>query len=126
MRTIHQIRLENVRALAEEFKSQSEFADAIGKVPTQVSRFMGKNPTKNIGNDLAEEIEKALGLEEGALDIPNLNSNTRGYQSSKYQEADQGHKEIVDEVADELLNMSMEEAERLKKAMELLRGKNSP
>lgn len=69
MRNVHIIRLENARKLAKSFKTKAAFANAIGKQPTQVSRFMGKNPTKRIGDDVARDIEIAFGLEEGYLDL---------------------------------------------------------
>ena len=69
MRTIYEIRLANARKLASKYKNQAEFANAINKPATQVSRFMGKNPTKNIGDEIASDIEVALGLESGYLDI---------------------------------------------------------
>lgn len=68
MRTIYEIRLTNARKLASRYKNQAEFANAINKPATQVSRFMGKNPTKNIGDEIANDIEMALGLESGYLD----------------------------------------------------------
>lgn len=69
MRTIYEIRLANARKLASKYKNQAEFANAINKPATQVSRFMGKNPTKNIGDEIASDIEVALGLDPGYLDI---------------------------------------------------------
>ena len=122
MRTIYKIRLDNVRALASKYPSQSAFADAIGKVPTQVSRFMGKNPTKRIGEDMAAEIEAVLGLNDGFLDLATTENSERSYKDESYQKADQEHKLLVDDVANDMLNMTKDEAKRLKQAMELLRG----
>jgi transcriptional regulator with XRE-family HTH domain len=72
MREIYKIRLNNVRNIAETFTTQAEFADAIGKEPTQVSRLIGKNPTKNIGDEIANGIEISLGLNLNSLDRSNL------------------------------------------------------
>lgn len=47
-----------------------DVADKLGKAPAQVSAFGGKNPTKGIGDQIAREIEKALHLHEGYLDMP--------------------------------------------------------
>jgi len=64
---------------------------------------------------------KAYGSEDD--DKPSVND--RLYQSKIYQDAEKEHKDIVDSVANEMLQMSKEEAKRLKQAMELLRGKNT-
>jgi len=122
MRAIYKIRLDNVRALASKYPNQAAFADAIGKVPTQVSRFMGKNPTKQIGEDIAAEIESVLGLNNGFLDLLPDESSERSYKNGNYQRADEEHKLLVDDVANDMLNMTKDEARRLKQAMELLRG----
>ncbi|WP_239959213.1 LexA family protein [Pseudomonas syringae] len=45
-------------------------AELLGKAPAQVSAFGGKNPTKGIGDQIAREIEAALGLHNGYLDMP--------------------------------------------------------
>lgn len=58
----------------------TDIADKLGKAPAQVSAFGGKNPTKGIGNQIAREIEKALNLQSGYLDMPHsygeLNNGT--------------------------------------------------
>jgi SOS-response transcriptional repressor LexA len=69
MRNIHTIRLNNARELASQFDTKAQFAEKLGKEPTQVSRFMGKNPTKKIGDLIAEQIESAFGKPKGWLDI---------------------------------------------------------
>lgn len=69
MRNIHTIRLVNAKALAKDFSTKTAFAEKLGKEPTQVSRFMGKNPTKRIGDLIAEQIETAFGKPKGWLDI---------------------------------------------------------
>ncbi|WP_235662538.1 MULTISPECIES: LexA family protein [Pseudomonas syringae group] len=45
-------------------------AELLDKAPAQVSAFGGKNPTKGIGDQIAREIEAALGLHNGYLDMP--------------------------------------------------------
>lgn len=47
----------------------TDVADLLGKAPAQVSAFGGKNPTKGIGDQIAREIEKALSLYNGYLDM---------------------------------------------------------
>ena len=48
----------------------TDVADLLAKAPAQVSAFGGKNPTKGIGNQIAREIEQALDLPSGYLDLP--------------------------------------------------------
>ncbi|TKJ80073.1 peptidase S24 [Pseudomonas koreensis] len=68
---ISDTRLHNFRrVLAERKLRLTDIADLLGKAPAQVSAFGGKNPTKGIGDQIAREIEKALGLYDGYLDIP--------------------------------------------------------
>lgn len=51
-------RRENARRLAEEAGSKASFAEIIERSPGQVGHFIGPNPTKNIGKDLARHIER--------------------------------------------------------------------
>lgn len=56
--------------MAEKKLRLIDIADLLGKAPAQVSAFGGKNPTKGIGNQIARELETALGLHSGYLDMP--------------------------------------------------------
>jgi len=56
--------------MAERKLRLTDVADLLGKAPAQVSAFGGKNPTKGIGDQIAREIERALGLYNGYLDMP--------------------------------------------------------
>jgi SOS-response transcriptional repressor LexA len=68
---ISDTRLQNFRrVLAEKKLRLTDIADRLGKAPAQVSAFGGKNPTKGIGDQIAREIEQALGLHHGYLDMP--------------------------------------------------------
>jgi len=68
---ISDTRLQNFRRiLAERRLRLTDIADRLGKAPAQVSAFGGKNPTKGIGDQIAREIEKALNLHSGYLDMP--------------------------------------------------------
>ncbi|WP_346399703.1 LexA family transcriptional regulator [Pseudomonas syringae] len=63
-------RLQNLkRVLSDQKLRLTHLADRLGKAPAQVSAFAGKNPTKGIGDQIAREIEKALGLHMGYLDL---------------------------------------------------------
>lgn len=68
---ISDTRLQNFRrVLAEKKLRLTDIADLMGKAPAQVSAFGGKNPTKGIGDQIAREIEIALQLPNGYLDMP--------------------------------------------------------
>jgi len=68
---ISDTRLQNFRrVLAEKKLRLTDIADLLGKAPAQVSAFGGKNPSKGIGDQIAREIEKALDLHQGYLDMP--------------------------------------------------------
>lgn len=73
---ISDTRLQNLRRLmAERSLRLAQLAEKLEKAPAQVSAFAGRNPTKGIGDQIAREIEKALALPTGYLDIPSrLNS----------------------------------------------------
>lgn len=68
MKEISEIRLENARTLAEQVGGTGSFASRIDREPTQASRFMGRNPTKNIGDRLARHIEECFEKPKGWLD----------------------------------------------------------
>jgi SOS-response transcriptional repressor LexA len=68
---ISDTRLQNFRrVLAEKKLRLTDIAELLGKAPAQVSAFGGKNPTKGIGDQIAREIERALHLHDGYLDMP--------------------------------------------------------
>lgn len=68
---ISDTRLQNFRRVMAEKKLRlTDIADRLGKAPAQVSAFGGKNPTKGIGDQIAREIETALDLHNGYLDMP--------------------------------------------------------
>lgn len=68
MNDIDQIRKANARALADSLDTHADFAEKIDRVPTQVSRIIGKNATKGIGNRMARHIEECFGKPRGWLD----------------------------------------------------------
>ncbi|WP_339665214.1 S24 family peptidase [uncultured Pseudomonas sp.] len=77
--TIYDTRYQNTRRLlAERAISLKALADLLGKAPAQVSAFAGKNPHKNIGEQIAREIEKAFNIPKGSLDYPEHNNVTQG------------------------------------------------
>lgn len=67
--TIHEIRLKNTRKLMKDSGlSRQEFADKIEMSYNLLSQYIGKNPTKNIGDDTVEKIENAFDKPKGFLD----------------------------------------------------------
>lgn len=76
---IDEIRRNNARLLAKSFNNDAEFAAKIERSATQVSRLIGKNPTKNIGTRIARDIEKAFGKHEGWMDTP----HGEGYETKE-------------------------------------------
>ena len=58
---IHEIRLRNTRDLMKaEGLSRADFAEKIGLSYNLLSQYIGKTPTKNIGDETSEKIEQAL------------------------------------------------------------------
>ena len=73
---ISDTRLHNFRQILAEKKLRLiDIAELLGKAPAQVSAFGGRNPTKGIGDQIAREIERALSLPNGSLDVPHGYSN---------------------------------------------------
>lgn len=68
MKTIKEIRRINARNLRDRAGGNSSFAKKIDREPTQTSRFLGENATKNIGDDLARHIEECFKKPVGWLD----------------------------------------------------------
>lgn len=68
---IKDTRLQNFRRVLEEKNLKlKDISNLLDKAPSQISAFGGKNPTKGIGDQIAREIEKVLGLYHGFLDMP--------------------------------------------------------
>ena len=65
---VYRIRWLNFRRLAGHRGGVSEAARKLGKSQGQVSHFGGERPIKNIGHDIAREIEAAYGKSHGWLD----------------------------------------------------------
>ncbi|MCG8998719.1 hypothetical protein [Laribacter hongkongensis] len=61
------IRRANLRRLASRYPSLSAFADALDMDAGLLSRLIGINANKPVGNKLASRIECILGLPPGAL-----------------------------------------------------------
>lgn len=79
MLDINEIRHRNVRLLIRQLEEAegrtgdragglTMLAAKLGKSSGQVAHFASENPIKNIGNDIAREIEAKFGLERGWMD----------------------------------------------------------
>lgn len=68
MKTTDEIRLENGRALMKEAGGPSSFAERVDRQATQISRLVGKNPSKPIGDRLARHFEDCFNKPKGWLD----------------------------------------------------------
>jgi len=68
MKTIEEIRLENLKTLCAGFKSQRQFALHLGKTAQQVSQLLGKGNARGVGSAVAREIEEKCGKQRGWLD----------------------------------------------------------
>jgi hypothetical protein len=64
-----EIRRQNAKQLAASIGGQAEFGRKTGMSDSQITQNLGEKPTKNIGNLIADRIEKAFGLPPGWLDV---------------------------------------------------------
>ncbi|WP_151821677.1 LexA family transcriptional regulator [Acinetobacter oleivorans] len=77
LKTIHEIRLGNTRKLMKESGlTRSEFADKIEMSYNLLSQYIGKNPSKNIGDETAVKIEEAFNKPRGYLDQSDSQNET--------------------------------------------------
>lgn len=68
MKTIAEIHVENLTALASAFPSQRKFAEHINKDPKQVNQWWGKGSARGIGPLVAREVEQCFNKPRGWLD----------------------------------------------------------
>ncbi|WP_169516162.1 hypothetical protein [Halomonas halocynthiae] len=85
MKEIAQIRLENARTLAEQAGGTTQFAARVDREPTQMSRIMGANPTKNIGSRMARHIESCFNKPSGWMDYDHDTRIDTNAHSSNHQ-----------------------------------------
>ncbi len=69
MKTVHQIRYENMITVASYFRTRRDFAFAANITPQQVSQLINQPAVHKIGSTIAKRIEKGAGRPEGWLDI---------------------------------------------------------
>lgn len=68
MKTIEEIRLENLTELRRGFSSERQFAIKLNKQPNQVNQWFGKGSARSIQSESAREVEGILGKPYGWLD----------------------------------------------------------
>jgi SOS-response transcriptional repressor LexA len=73
---IHDIRLNKLRQLAQECGGRPELAEKMGISYVQLSNYIGKTPTRNIGNLMARRAESAFNKPHGWLDIIEEDDNS--------------------------------------------------
>lgn len=69
IKPLKEIRLLNARRLQEIAGGQKVICEKLGKSQSQVSAFMGSNPSKGIGDKVAQQLEDAFGLPRGWMDM---------------------------------------------------------
>jgi hypothetical protein len=75
--TVKEARYHNAKLLQESLPGgQRAFCEKLNKAQSQVSSFLGDNPSKGIGDKIACQIEQAFGKPKGWLDTPHNNANT--------------------------------------------------
>jgi len=68
VKTIEQIRLENLIELRSKFRFQRQFAQHLKKSDNQVSQWFGQSSARSIGSTNAREVEEIMGKPIGWLD----------------------------------------------------------
>lgn len=68
MLTCADIRRGNLRFLEDQLRGRENLCRTLDKDPKFISQLIGKNPTRNIGDTLAREIESLLDLDKGWMD----------------------------------------------------------
>lgn len=68
MNSIYDIRRDNAQLLVNFIGNKTLFSERIERSPTQVSRILGLNPTRNIGEKFARHIEHCFCLPKFWLD----------------------------------------------------------
>jgi hypothetical protein len=68
MKTIEEIRLENLTELRNGFPSERQFAIKLNKAPNQVNQWLGKGAARLIQSESAREVEEIMCKPRGWLD----------------------------------------------------------
>lgn len=97
MKTIIEIRRENMRELASRFESRAKFAEFIDRSPSQVNQIIGKTPLKAVGHNMAKLLEEKFDLPVGWMDAdhsddaaaPAIQSNAHSFVAADVYESDE-------------------------------------
>lgn len=69
MYDIKYIRRTNMLQLAKVAGGITNLAEKLGKSQSQISQLIGRNPSKNIGDKIARQVERTFGKPRGWMDI---------------------------------------------------------
>ena len=67
---IYQTSLANFRLAVEIFGTRKALSERVGLSPNLLNQYIGKNPIKRIGDEVARRLDSALKASEGFVDIP--------------------------------------------------------
>lgn len=105
LKTIDDVRRENARKLAADTGSNAAFSRKINRETTQVSRIIGKNYTRHIGDALARHIEDCFELAHGWLDqdwsatsLSAQESGSMGHESNVRPAENKGYCPVISRV----------------------------
>lgn len=117
---------------------QVELANALERSPSYISRVLSPQPARegshsnrNIGEELARDIERRLDLPIYSLDQPEdrpqgLEEPKRPYHTHQYDQVSEEHRRCVDNMANAMLRMTPEQAKAVEKAIRLLLRARTP
>jgi len=99
----HNIRRRNLRAIIErQFDGKAgRLADAIGKKRPQIYRlFSDAENSRDIGEELARDIENRLGLPYGSLDKEEMANDEANQIAQKYEKSSEEKRTAMKSLAD--------------------------
>lgn len=133
--TIYDIRRKNLRNLMNDLFEgrQVELANALERSPSYISRILSTHGStssqsnRNIGEELARDIEMRLNLPRYSLDYAadqqrpvGIEEPRRAYQTRVYENASEEHRHYVDSVANILLQLDADQAHSIERALRML------
>lgn len=133
--TIYDTRRKNLRNLMNDLFEgrQVELANALERSPSYISRILSTHGSaasqsnRNIGEELARDIEIRLNLPRYSLDYAadqqppvGIEEPRRAYQTHVYDSVSEEHRRCVDSVANTLLQLDADQALVIERALRLL------
>lgn len=117
MRQVREIRRDNLQRLLAGYRFQRQFAEATGLAAAHVSQMV--NGTRDMGEDVARRVEKALGLpanwmdrvegsapESLVIDLEQLPADELGLLAD-YRRLTERHREMLRETAAGYLSLEV-------------------